>query len=141
VTGFGGEPQNLDDDDKPPEGEPDAGPYKAWSSHTSTNPYYHGMQSVQLKTVGHTHKAACMKFYGSDPENPSKARLEITQHRKVLGSFDFTTKPELKFYIAGLTPNGGHLTGGTAGPAGRMSVCRASVASTPRSFGSRLPAW
>jgi hypothetical protein len=41
----------------------------------------------------------------------------------------------------GLTPNGGHLTGGTAGPAGRMSVCRASVASTPRSFGSRLPAW
>lgn len=99
MTGFGGEPQNLDDDNKPPEGEPDAGPYKAWSSHTSTNPYYHGMQSVQLKTVGHTHKAACMKFYGSDPENPSKARLEITQHRKVLGSFDFTTKPELKFYI------------------------------------------
>jgi hypothetical protein len=41
----------------------------------------------------------------------------------------------------GLTPDGGHLTGGTAGPAGRMSVCRASVASTPRSFGSRLPAW
>ena len=41
----------------------------------------------------------------------------------------------------GLTPDGGHLTGGTAGPAGRMSVCRASVVSTPRSFGSRLPAW
>ena len=41
----------------------------------------------------------------------------------------------------GLTPDGGHLTGGTAGPAGRMSACRASVASTPRSFGSRLPAW
>ena len=41
----------------------------------------------------------------------------------------------------GLTPDGGHLTGGTAGPAGRMSVCRASVGSTPRSFGSRLPAW
>jgi hypothetical protein len=41
----------------------------------------------------------------------------------------------------GLTPDGGHLTGGAAGPAGRMSVCRASVASTPRSFGSRLPAW
>src|SRR6516225_8322877 len=31
----------------------------------------------------------------------------------------------------GLTPDGGHLTGGTTGPAGRMSVCRASVASTP----------
>ena len=45
------------------------------------------------------------------------------------------------FDLPGLTPNGGHLTGGTAGPAGRMSVCRASVASTPRSFGSRLPAW
>jgi hypothetical protein len=41
----------------------------------------------------------------------------------------------------GLTPDGGHLTGGTAGPAGRMSVCRASEGSTPRSFGSRLPAW
>jgi hypothetical protein len=41
----------------------------------------------------------------------------------------------------GLTPDGGHLTGGTAGPAGRMSACRASVVSTPRSFGSRLPAW
>ena len=41
----------------------------------------------------------------------------------------------------GLTPDGGHLTGRTAGPAGRLSVCRASVGSTPRSFGSRLPAW
>src|SRR5215208_6252629 len=41
----------------------------------------------------------------------------------------------------GLTREGGHLTGGTAGPAGRLSVCRASVGSTPRSFGSRLPAW
>ena len=46
-----------------------------------------------------------------------------------------------KKYRVGLTPDGGHLTGGTAGPAGRMSVCRASVGSTPRSFGSRLPAW
>src|SRR4249920_2772055 len=43
--------------------------------------------------------------------------------------------------LVGLTPDGGHLTGGTAGPAGRMSACRASVVSTPRSFGSRLPAW
>ena len=43
--------------------------------------------------------------------------------------------------VLGLTPDGGHLTGGTAGPAGRMSVCRASARSTPRSFGSRLPAW
>jgi hypothetical protein len=43
--------------------------------------------------------------------------------------------------FVGLTPDGGHLTGGTAGPAGRMSVCRASVGSTPRSFGNRLPAW
>ena len=41
----------------------------------------------------------------------------------------------------GLTLDGGHLTGGTAGPAGRLSVCRASVRSTPRSSGSRLPAW
>ena len=43
--------------------------------------------------------------------------------------------------IAGLTPFGGHLTGGTAGPAGRLSICRVSVGSTPRSSGSRLPAW
>ncbi|GAB4977530.1 hypothetical protein MAHJHV57_47390 [Mycobacterium avium subsp. hominissuis] len=43
--------------------------------------------------------------------------------------------------LVGLTPDGGHPTGGTVGPAGRMSVCRASVASTPRSFGSRLLAW
>jgi len=43
--------------------------------------------------------------------------------------------------ILGLTPDGGHLTGGTTGLAGRMSACRASVVSTPRSFGSRLPAW
>jgi hypothetical protein len=40
-----------------------------------------------------------------------------------------------------LTPEGGHLTGGTAGPTGRLSACRASGGSTPRSFGSRLPAW
>jgi Domain of unknown function (DUF4263) len=98
VTSFGGDPQNLDDD-KPPEGEPDAGPIKAWSSNASTNPYYHGMQSVQLKTVGLTHKAACLKFYGSDPANPSKARLEITQHRKILGGFNFDAPPEIKFYL------------------------------------------
>ncbi len=41
----------------------------------------------------------------------------------------------------GLTLESGHLTGGTAGPAGRLSVCRASVGSTPRSSGNRLPAW
>jgi enoyl-CoA hydratase/carnithine racemase len=39
-----------------------------------------------------------------------------------------------------LAPDGEHLTGGTAGPAGRLSVCRASAGSTPRSSGSRLPA-
>lgn len=97
VTVFGGEPQNLDDDE-PPEGEPEAGPIKAWSSKTSTNPRYHGMQSVQLKPVGRVHKAACLKFYGSDPTTPSHARLEITQHRRVLGMFDFDN-PEIKFYL------------------------------------------
>jgi hypothetical protein len=98
VTAFGDESQNLDDD-VPPQGEPDAGPYKAWSSQTSSNPHYHGMQSVQLKKVGATHKAACLKFYGSDPLTPSHARLEITQHRKKLGIFDFDGPPELKFYL------------------------------------------
>lgn len=44
-------------------------------------------------------------------------------------------------YGVGLTLDGGHLTGGTAGPAGRLFLCRASVGSTPRSSGSRLPAW
>ena len=36
----------------------------------------------------------------------------------------------------GLTLEGGHPTGGAAGPAGRLSACRASVRSTPRCFGS-----
>lgn len=98
VTGFD-KPQNLNDDDAPPQGEPDAGPYKAWSSNTSSNPYYHGMQSVQLKTVGNTHKAACMKFYGSDPVTPTHAKLEIVQHRRKIGGFDFAGKPEFKFYL------------------------------------------
>jgi hypothetical protein len=49
--------------------------------------------------------------------------------------------PNPRFKCLGLTPDGGHLTGGTAGPAGRLSVCRASVGSTPRGSGSRLPAW
>ncbi len=40
--------------------------------------------------------------------------------------------PALVASKVGLTPDGGHLTGGTAGPAGRLSVCRASVGSTPR---------
>ncbi|TGD89227.1 DUF4263 domain-containing protein [Mycolicibacterium sp. CH28] len=99
MTDFGDEPQNLDDIDMPPAGEPEAGPIKAWSSNTSSNPYYHGMQSVQLKPVGQTHKAACLKFFGSDPENPSRARLEITQHRKALGGFDFDAPPEIKLYL------------------------------------------
>ena len=50
-------------------------------------------------------------------------------------------KPRVERPMLGLTPFGGHLTGGTAGPAGRLSICRVSVGSTPRSSGSRLPAW
>ena len=99
MTEFGGEPQDLDDIDKPPEGEPETGPIKAWSSSGPGNAYYHGMQSVQLKPVGNTHKAACIKFYGSDPTKSSHARLEITQHRKILGGFDFDAPPEIKFYV------------------------------------------
>jgi hypothetical protein len=101
VTDFGGDAQHLDaeDIDKPPEGGPAAGPIKAWSAPGTASAYYHGMQSVQLKTTGRTHKAVCLKFYGSDPENPSKARLELTQHRKILGGFDFDAPPEIKFYI------------------------------------------
>jgi hypothetical protein len=98
VTEFGGEPKDLDDIDRPPDDEPEVGQIKAWSA-PGWGPYYHGMQSVQLKTVGHTHKAVCMKFYGTDPVTPSKARLEVTQHRKVLGGFDFGAPPEIKFYI------------------------------------------
>ena len=99
VTAFGDEPQNLDDDVPPPVGEPDTGPYKSWSSNTSSNPYHHGMQSVQLKKVGNTHKAATMKFYGSDPVTPTHARLEITQHRKTMGGFNFEEKGEIHFYL------------------------------------------
>jgi len=98
VTAFGEELQNLDDG-MPPVGETGGGQYKAWSSHSSSNPQYHGMQSVQLKTVGNTHKAACMKFYGSDPVTPSHARLEITQHRKRGGVFNFDEKGEIHFYL------------------------------------------
>ncbi|WP_156764856.1 Shedu anti-phage system protein SduA domain-containing protein [Mycobacterium sp. 1081908.1] len=94
----GDEPHDLDSADMPPEGEPEGGPIKAWSS-PGSGMYQHGMQSVQLKTVGNTHKAACLKFYGSDPVTPTHARLEITQHRKVLGGFDFAAPPELKFYL------------------------------------------
>jgi len=59
------------------------------------------------------------------------------------GSVRFIDTPISSRYLTqvGLTPDGGHLTGGTAGPTGRMSVCRASGRSTPRSFGSRRPAW
>jgi hypothetical protein len=99
VSAFGGEPQELDDIDMPPDGEPESGPIKAWSA-PGSGMFFHGMQSVQLKTVGHTHKAVCMKFYGSDPLTPSKARLEVTQHRKVRGGFDFDAPPEIKFYVA-----------------------------------------
>lgn len=48
---------------------------------------------------------------------------------------------QLRKFSQGIAPEGGHLTGGTAGLAGRMSVCRASVRSTLPSFGKRLPAW
>ena len=66
----------------------------------------------------------------------------ITVNTRTVLSPEATYEPILtQCPSVGLTPDGGHLTGGTAGPAGRMSVCRASVVSTPRSFGSRLPAW
>ena len=51
---------------------------------------------------------------------------------------DATAQRWLRRDRLGLTPDGGHLTGGTAGPAGRLSVCRASEGSTPRSSGSTL---
>jgi hypothetical protein len=98
VTAFAGEPHDLNGIDTPPEGESEAGSIKAWSAPGSASRNQHGMQSVHLKTVGRTHKAASMKFYGSDPITPSHARLEITQHRKVLGMFDFDN-PEIQFYL------------------------------------------
>lgn len=64
-----------------------------------THLYFHGSQSVQLKTVGRTHKSACLSFWGSNPETPSRARLELTQYRKVLGGFNFDAPPEIKFYL------------------------------------------
>lgn len=72
-------------------------------------------------------------------EHRSRVSAELEQRvRKALTKLVKTGAP---FTVVGLTPDGGHLTGGTAGLTGRMSVCRASVRSTPRSFGSRLPAW
>jgi hypothetical protein len=81
------------------------------------------------------------------PGSSSKEALE--HHLRALNAIltDTRTGPLLRDVVAasasglGLTPDGGHLTGGAAGLTGRMSVCRASVGSTPRSFGSRLPAW
>jgi hypothetical protein len=101
VTGFGDEPQDLDPTDgPPPDPDPeDDGPIKAWSTNTSSNPHFHGRQSVQLKTVGRTHKSVSMTFWGSNPESPSRTRLEIEQYRKVLGMFDFDGKPEIHFYL------------------------------------------
>ena len=81
VTEFGGEPQELDETDgPPPDADPDDdGAIKAWSVHSSSRPYFHGKQSVQLKTVGKTHKAASLSFWGSNPESPLRTRLEIEQ--------------------------------------------------------------
>src|SRR6186713_1255000 len=47
--------------------------------------------------------------------------------------------PKTNWWAVGLTPDGGHLTGGTAGPAGRMSVCRASVEVHPGVSGAGCP--
>ncbi len=59
-------------------------------------------------------------------------RMNCTPHP------DRHTPTRLKPHV-GLTPDGGHLTGGTSGPAGRMSVCRASAESTPRVSGAGCP--
>jgi hypothetical protein len=108
VTAFGGEPQDLDQDlnqgGEPQDGdqaddEPEGGPLHAWSSNSSANPKFLGMQSVELKTLGNTFKTASLSFYGSDPTNPSNSRLEIKQYRRVLGGFDFDRPPEIKFYL------------------------------------------
>lgn len=75
-------------------------------------------------------------FYDQHGINICHARVDIIDRQA-----QTVTLTDGKQLTLGLTPDGGHLTGGTAGPAGRMSVWRASVRSTPRSFGSRLPAW
>lgn len=81
VSALGGEHQELDDINWPPEEDPEPGPIQAWLA-PGHGMYYHCMQSVQLKTIGHTHKAVCMKFYGSDPLTPSKARFDVRRHRR-----------------------------------------------------------
>jgi hypothetical protein len=121
VTASGGEPQNLDDgvtqdvkpqaveqqdgeqqdvsmDWNPPENEPSDGPLHAWSTNSSANPKFLGMQSVELKTLGNTFKTATLVFHGSDLAKPSSSRMEIKQFRRVLGGFDFDN-PEFKFYL------------------------------------------
>lgn len=121
VTGFVGEPQNLDVDVdspptgagsppgvpqdpslgwEPPEDEPSEGPLHAWSTTgSSLQPKFLGARSVELKTLGKTFKKATLVAHGSDPADPSHVRMEIKQYRRVLGGFNFDAPPEFTFYL------------------------------------------
>jgi hypothetical protein len=85
VTAFGGEPQDLDDD------EPDQdGPLRAWTVDPTPGTKFLGIKAAEIKPRGRTYKTASLRFFGDDPENPSKARLEIKQCRKIPGNgYDF----------------------------------------------------
>lgn len=94
VTVFGGGPQDLDDD------EPDQdGPLRAWSLPPEPGTKYLGIKAAEIKPRGRTYKTASLRFFGDDPENPSKARLEIKQCRKIPGNgYDFDN-PERQISI------------------------------------------
>ena len=69
-----------------------------------------------------------------------QARQIIEQAQRIVDEQTGDKAPSVQAQV-GLTPDGGHLTGGTAGPAGKDVRMSGGVVGTPRSFGSRLPAW
>ncbi|WP_454231561.1 Shedu anti-phage system protein SduA domain-containing protein [Mycolicibacterium fortuitum] len=67
------------------------GPLRAWSFPPQPGTKYLGIKAAEIKPRGRTYKTASLRFFGDDPENPSKARLEIKQCPKIPGGggFDF----------------------------------------------------
>src|SRR4029079_12749603 len=63
-------------------------------------------------------------FTGADDRESRRMTLSLASSPAIEISAAFFTKfLSTTEQCVGLTPDGGHLTGGTAGPAGRMSVC------------------
>lgn len=85
MTDFGGETHDLDQAE-----DDENGPLRAWSLPPQPDTKYLGIKAAEIKPRGRTYKTASLRFFGDDPENPSKARLEVKQCSKIPGAgFDF----------------------------------------------------